>query len=130
MDARRPPAKMTILQVRISVVDGEVILRELPWLYQLYTKELLDLASSTTGNTHVIADRLESSININVLDGIGACYEWHLDTNPLTGILFVTTHLTNDGGSLVFDTLDKGKVSVLPESGKFILLTLGGFATM
>ena len=114
----------------VSVVDGDVILRELPWLYQLYTKELLDLASSTTGNTHVIADRLQSSINIKCLGWDRCLLRVAFRHKTAHGYSLRHHPRTNDGGSWFLIIWIRASLAS-PESGKFILFdATGGSATM
>ena len=49
------------------------------------------------------SDKVINGVNINVLQGVGGRYESHLDTNPLTGLIFATTHADEEGGQLEFD---------------------------
>ena len=52
------------------------------------------------GQSVLTSDKTINGVNINVLQGIGSRYESHLDTNPLTGLLFATTHASEEGGQL------------------------------
>lgn len=85
----------------VGVADGKVVARELPWLIDLYRGRLLGLANNMSLGSYVCSDDERSSINGNVLP-VGSGYEWHVDTNPLTGLLFVTEHPAGSGGELVF----------------------------
>jgi 2OG-Fe(II) oxygenase superfamily len=106
--------------VEVFVVPGDVISVDLPWLYDLYTSALCKLASEAAGHQVYASQDLVSSININVLRGMGSRYEWHVDSNPLTGILYVTSHLSSeDGGELLFKRGDE-QIAVHPKSGTFI----------
>ena len=44
---------------------------------------------------------LRAATNINATPR-NARYEWHVDSNPLTGLLFATTHDPGEGGQLLF----------------------------
>ena len=44
----------------------------------------------------------------------------YLDTNPLTGILFATTHAPEDGGQLEFD-VEPSPMTYAPRSGMLLL---------
>jgi len=102
------------------VVTGDIIQAELPWLHHLYTTELAALASRAAHKAVQPSTQLKSGININVVRGVGARYEWHVDSNPLTGMLYVTTHTADDGGELVFRPAERDTI-VHPRSGLFIV---------
>ena len=104
----------------VFVVPGQEILEELQWLYSLYRNELLALANEHFSGPYIVADSVEASVNLNLLQGVAARYEWHVDSNPLTGLLFVTEHGEEDGGKLVFQLKDR-LVHVTPKKGLFIL---------
>lgn len=105
--------------VEVFVVMGNIIQAALPWLYKLYQNELRDLASQAAGQLVYPSIDLPSAININVLRGKGSRYEWHVDSNPLTGILYVTTHDVDQGGELVFRCPTEQMI-VHPREGIFI----------
>jgi hypothetical protein len=106
--------------MRVTVVPGEEIFKALPWLYKLYATELAACASRFAGSAVTIAEDLRSSININLLEGCGARYERHVDSNPVTGILFPTTLGDGDGGELVFECSPFPLV-IRPQAGFFIV---------
>lgn len=89
--------------IRYGLVDGEVVGEELPWLARLYADLADDLASRVAGRSILTSDKVINGVNINVLQGVGSRYESHLDTNPLTGLIFATTHAEEEGGQLEFD---------------------------
>jgi hypothetical protein len=104
----------------VYVADGNQICINIPWLHSLYEYELLAFANKTFNNEYEIAKDIKSCTNINLLKGKGARYEWHVDSNPLTGLLFVTNHNENEGGELVFKKEGK-MINVYPKPGIFIL---------
>lgn len=104
----------------VFVVEGDVIADKLNWLHNLYQKEFLDFANKNFNGLYDFSENLKSGTNINLLKGKNARYEWHVDSNPLTGVLFVTTHKKNDGGELVFK-LPTETLTVYPKSGTLIL---------
>ncbi|MER7283922.1 2OG-Fe(II) oxygenase [Dactylosporangium sp. NPDC000244] len=67
-----------------------------------------------------------SAINVNVLR-TGNGYEWHVDSNPLTGLLFVTDQPAEGGGELVFraDPVtspgEDWELAVRPRAGELLL---------
>ncbi len=106
--------------VNYKIVLGGIIRQEIKWLYDLYSLHFLELASGVNQGQTLASSDIDSSININIISGIGARYEWHVDTNPLTGLFFVTTHSHEDGGQLLFRGVSGDKV-VLPKAGTLLL---------
>jgi hypothetical protein len=106
--------------MRVTVVTGDQILESLPWLYSLYRTELAACASKFAGVPVNVSGDLPSSVNINLLEGRNARYERHVDSNPVTGILFPTTVSDHDGGELIFECAPKPLV-IRPEAGTFIV---------
>jgi len=107
------------VSIEVGVVSGNAIQRHLPWLFALYANELRVFASRVAGAEVYISNDLASSININVLRGECARYEWHVDSNPLTGLLFVTSHPAGSGGELLFEK-PPFRCVVRPVAGTFI----------
>jgi len=106
--------------VNCNVVSGEIVYQKIRWLYDLYRNQFAELAFRVNEGEILLSTEINTGVNINVISGMGARYEWHIDTNPLTGILFVTSHSDEDGGQLLFKTLS-GDHLVTPKSGMFIL---------
>jgi 2OG-Fe(II) oxygenase superfamily len=104
----------------VYVVEGNIIAEKLNWLHKLYQGKFLEFANANFGGQYDFAKNIKSGININLLKGKNARYEWHVDSNPLTGVLFVTTHDESDGGELVFK-LPTETLTIYPKSGTLIL---------
>jgi hypothetical protein len=104
----------------VYMVEGDVVFQKANWLYNLYANELLTLANNTLIEEYVISDNLISSVTFNSLRGRGGRYELHVDSNPLTGLLFATTHPKGTGGELVFREKDT-PIYINPVCGDFIL---------
>jgi hypothetical protein len=100
------------------LMDGSAIREHLPWLDDLYRTHLVALATAAAGTPVVPSNSIKSGINLNVLDGPGGRYELHTDSNPLTGLLFVTSHQPDDGGQLMF-TKDGQERTLTPRAGTF-----------
>lgn len=82
-------------------VHADQVQLRLPWLYKAYHTTFLDLARRTrTGErvTTAVDDRY--GVVLNVQHGTSMRFECHVDSNPLTGLLFLTDH--QRGGELVF----------------------------
>jgi hypothetical protein len=101
------------------LVDGCAIREQLPWLDSIYRGELADIASVASAKPMLPTESIRAGVNLNVLDGPGGRYELHVDSNPVTGLLFVTTHEPDAGGQLLFRLKD-GDHRIIPRSGTFI----------
>jgi hypothetical protein len=74
----------------------------LPWLDDLYRKDFLALANEASSEDATPADDDRYGLVLNVQRGIDMRFECHVDSNPLTGLLFCTEHQAGAGGELVF----------------------------
>ena len=107
------------VQIEVAVVSGNVVQKELPWLFSLYETTLCDLATKIAGYRTCPAIDVVSAVNINVISGVGGRYEWHVDNNPLTGLLFVNTLASTDGGEVLFRGGGTERM-VAPKAGLFL----------
>jgi hypothetical protein len=118
-----------VQQISRGRVHADQVRDHLPWLFKAYRNEILELANETTGkDVHVSAandDRY--GIVLNVQRGTRMRFECHVDSNPLTGLLFCTDHAT--GGELVVahDTtaegiaeIDRSCSVIRPHAGQLI----------
>jgi 2OG-Fe(II) oxygenase superfamily len=83
-------------------VHASDVRRNLPWLYRLYRDHFIELAQEACAEPVVPARDDRYGIVLNVQRGTEMRYECHVDSNPLTGLLFCTDHLAGAGGELVF----------------------------
>lgn len=104
----------------VHVVTGDDCERAVPWLMGLYRGVFLDFASRSFGFSLFHSEDLRSSVNVNCLRGLGSDYEKHVDTNPVTGLLFVSAANFNTGGQLIFESYDGRRCEINPSPGKFI----------
>jgi hypothetical protein len=88
--------------IEVSIVIGDIIQEKLKWLDDLYRNEFLKFASDFLSQEICVSNDLKSGININIINGIGGRYEWHIDSNPVTGLLFITDHNEETGGALIY----------------------------
>lgn len=117
-----------ISYIRRGRVHADQVQDVLPWLYQLYRNGFLELARLAWGKEPVVpANDERYGVVLNVQRGTTMRFECHVDSNPLTGLLFCTDHLA--GGELVFghdqDAADVGAVEracsvVQPRAGHLI----------
>jgi hypothetical protein len=81
-------------------VHAHQVRQGLPWLYESYRGEFLELAGEACAERVVAARDDRYGVVLNVQRGTTMRFECHIDSNPLTGVLFCTDHPA--GGELVF----------------------------
>lgn len=81
-------------------VRADRVQQRLPWLYKLYRSEFLELAMRTRAELVEPALDDRYGVVLNVQQGESMRFECHVDSNPLTGLLFLTDHPAG-GGELV-----------------------------
>ena len=93
-------------------VHADQVRYHLPWLFKAYRYELPDLAKEVSGEPVSVAKDDRYGVVLNVQRGAGMRFECHVDSNPLTGLLFCTDHRI--GGELVIanDTAAEGLAGV------------------
>jgi hypothetical protein len=108
-------------------VHAEQVREGLPWLYQSYRKEILELAGEACRERVVAARDERYGVVLNVQRGTTMRFECHIDSNPLTGLLFCTDH--PGGGELVFahdphasdiSAVERGCSVIRPQTGHLI----------
>jgi 2OG-Fe(II) oxygenase superfamily len=88
-----------VRQVARGRVHAEQVSYHLPWLVKAYRNELLELATEVSAEPVSAAQDDRYGVVLNVQRGTGMRFECHVDSNPLTGLLFCTDH--QSGGELV-----------------------------
>jgi hypothetical protein len=83
-------------------VHADQVAEGLPWLRQLYRADFRDLAERAIGGPVAAARDERYGAVLNVQRGTRMRFECHVDSNPLTGLLFCTDHDRSAGGELVF----------------------------
>jgi len=94
--SREAPAVKHIPRGR---VHADQVRDRLPWLYQGYRKEFLDMAGEACAEPLAAAVDDRYGVVLNVQRGTTMRFECHIDSNPLSGVLFCTDHA--EGGELV-----------------------------
>ncbi|TVZ07224.1 hypothetical protein EAS64_07995 [Trebonia kvetii] len=89
-------------------VHADQVRNHVPWLYKAYRNEMLELANEISAEHVSAAQDDRYGIVLNVQRGTSMRFECHVDSNPLTGLLFFTDHAS--GGELVVanDTAARG----------------------
>jgi 2-oxoglutarate-Fe(II)-dependent oxygenase superfamily protein len=80
-------------------VHADQVRERLPWLYGAYRTDFLALAGQACAQSVAAARDDRYGIVLNVQQGTAMRFECHVDSNPLTGLLFCTDH--SSGGELV-----------------------------
>ena len=111
------------------IVDGAELRSSLPWLTQLYCGRFLELAQACVLEHLHPADHERFGVMLQFQRGNSMRYECHVDSNPLQGLLYVTTHPPGSGGELVVSNrgdvgspseVDEDCSTVYPVSGHLI----------
>jgi hypothetical protein len=89
-----------VMYINRGRVRADKVQERLPWLYKLYRGEFLELASRTCQEPVDPALDDRYGVVLNVQQGESMRFECHVDSNPLTGLLFLTDHPAG-GGELV-----------------------------
>lgn len=109
-------------------VHADQVRDHLPWLYSAYRNEILELAGEVTAERVSPAQDHRYGIVLNVQRGTRMRFECHVDSNPLTGLLFCTDHHAG-GGELVFAhdeaadgiaAVDRSCTVIRPHAGQLI----------
>ena len=100
----------------------------LPWLYKLYRDHFLELAGRAWGEPIEPALDDRYGVVLNVQRGNKMRFECHVDSNPVTGLLFFTDHPAG-GGELVVghdpaavgvEELERDCTAITPRAGQLI----------
>lgn len=114
-----------VAHVKRGRVHADQVKQGLPWLRDLYRGPFLDLANQSSAEKPVVAaadDRY--GVVLNVQRGTSMRFECHVDSNPLTGLLFFTEH--EKGGELVVghdesaqsvEEIEKDHSDIRPQAG-------------
>jgi hypothetical protein len=89
-----------VRRIRRGRVHADQVRKSLPWLYESYRGVFLDLAREAWAEPVRAAGDERYGVVLNVQRGTAERFECHIDSNPLTGLLFCTDHPA--GGELVF----------------------------
>jgi 2-oxoglutarate-Fe(II)-dependent oxygenase superfamily protein len=83
-------------------VHADRVKQELPWLYEFYRGYFLGLVAGLHQERVFPARDDRYGVVLNVQRGTSMRFECHVDSNPLTGLLFCTDQPAGSGGELVF----------------------------
>lgn len=83
-----------------STVRGAVVWEELPWVVDLYQGWFRELGERFARRPVLAATDRRYAVVLNVQDPGGDRSECHVDTNPIAGLLYATSHSPDAGGEL------------------------------
>jgi hypothetical protein len=116
-----------VTHVERGRVDADTVMRRLSWLYKLYRTDFLELAAEARGEPIDAADDDRYGVVLNVQRGKTMRFECHVDSNPVTGILFLTDHpaggelvVSHDPDAVGVDELERDCTVISPEAGQII----------
>jgi hypothetical protein len=99
----------------------------LPWLYEKYRNEFLELARQVTEEAVLAAEDDRYGVVLNVQQGTTMRFECHVDSNPLTGLLFCTDHpaggelvIAHDAAAADTKAVDRNCSVIRPHAGHLI----------
>ena len=110
-------------------VYADRVRRALPWLYRSYRGYFRELARAACGEAIEPARDDRYGLVLNVQRGRAMRFECHVDSNPVTGLLFCTDHGAGAGGELVFAhrpdaagiaSVDRDCAVIRPQAGHLI----------
>lgn len=109
-------------------VRADKVREALPWLYRLYRNEFLGLADRAWNEPVKAASDDRYGVVLNVQQGKTMRFECHVDSNPLTGLLFLTGHpsgggelaVGNDPAVVGVEALDRDCTIIPPHAGQLI----------
>ena len=102
--------------------------QRLLWLYKLYRSEYLELAAQARAEPIKAAFDDRYGVVLNVQRGKTMRFECHVDSNPVTGLLFLTDHSAG-GGELVVghdtaavgvEAVERDCTVIQPQAGQLI----------
>ena len=78
-------------------VHADQVRLRLPWLYELYHGKFLELINKAWTEPVSTAADDRYGVVLNVQRGTGMRFEAHVDSNPVSGLLFLTDHPAGGG---------------------------------
>jgi hypothetical protein len=109
-------------------VRADTVQQRLPWLYKLYRSDFLELATEARAESIQAALDDRYGVVLDVQHGNQMRFECHVDSNPVTGLLFLTDHPAG-GGELVvghdpaavgIDAVERDCTVIEPRAGQLI----------
>jgi hypothetical protein len=105
------------------VLTGAKVAEHLPWMRDWYFSDSLNAMLAQVCGRNDIAPNPNTleGLNVNLLAGEGAFYEWHKDQQPYTLVVFASDLAANDGGALELKLPGDKLARYIPQAGKGVL---------
>lgn len=117
--------------IPLSSLDGVAIDQELPWIRRLYLGAFRELVQRVTPEPVLTAQGQRSSIVVNVQRGDHQRgYECHVDSQPVSTLLYATSQPPGKGGELVVsnrgdvasrEEVDADATRIYPIAGQLVV---------
>lgn len=121
---REAPAVQSISRGR---VHADKVRLRLPWLYELYHGHFLDLINAAWDELVVPAKDDRYGVVLNVQRGPSMRFECHVDSNPLSAVLFCTDHpkggelcVAHDPAAFGLASIERDCSIIRPHAGHLI----------
>ena len=109
-------------------VHADQVQRSLSWLHQFYRGQFLQLARLAWPERVTTARDARYGVVLNVQRGPDMRFECHVDSNPLTGLLFCTDHpagggelvVTHDRDAAGLEAVERDCSVIRPQAGHLI----------
>ncbi|MGA8528962.1 MAG: hypothetical protein WB622_04555 [Acidobacteriaceae bacterium] len=117
-----------VRSIRRGRVHADQVRDRLPWLHALYAGTFRNMAEDACGEAVVTAQDHRYSVVLNIQRGQSMRFESHVDSNPLSGLLFLTDHPTGGGElAIAHDSaasdvaaVDRACTTIWPHAGHMI----------
>ena len=117
-----------VTHIKRGRVHADQVQQRLPWLYKLYRSDFLELAAQARTESIKAAFDDRYGVVLNVQRGNKTRFECHVDSNPVTGLLFFTDHpagggelvVGHDSGAAGVEALEKDGSVIRPQAGQLI----------
>jgi 2OG-Fe(II) oxygenase superfamily len=109
-------------------VRADIVQQRLPWLYKLYQSDFLDMATEARAECIKVAFDDRYGVVLNVQRGKDMRFECHVDSNPVTGLLFFTEHpagggelaVGHDPAAVGVEAVERDCTVIEPRAGQLI----------
>jgi hypothetical protein len=117
----------TVRHIHRGRVHADQVRARLAWLYELYHGAFLELAREGCAERVVAARDDRYGVVLNVQHGPTMRFECHVDSNPLTGLLFCSDHpvggelvVAHDAAATGIEAVDRDCSVIRPYAGHLI----------
>jgi hypothetical protein len=119
---------LDVLHITRGRLHADTVQQNLPWLYKLYRNEFSELATQAWGEPVDTAFDDRYGVVLNVQKGTAMRFECHVDSNPVTGLLFLTDHpaggaelvVSHDPAAVGVAELERDCSLIRPQAGQLI----------